>query len=68
MMEGFVDTDEKGLVRDLNSKALLNTDQQAYKEYKRNLEQKKTESERLNNLEKELQGIRNLLLQVLDKE
>lgn len=67
-MEGFVDTDEKGLVRDLNSKALLNTDQQAYKEYKRNLEQKKTESERLNNLEKELQGIRNLLLQVLDKE
>jgi uncharacterized protein YhaN len=68
MMEGFVDTDEKGLVRDLNSKALLCTNNKAYEEYKRNLEQKKTESERLNNLEKELQGIRNLLLQVLDKE
>ena len=68
MMKGYVDTDEKGLVRDLNSKALLCTNNKAYAEYKRNLEQKKTESERLNNLEKELQEIKNLLLQVLDKE
>ena len=62
-------------VRDINSKALLNTDKKALNEYliKRNVaklqkEEKEIMKTRLDNLEKDITEIKSLLLDLLTME
>lgn len=62
-------------VRDINSKALLNTDRKALNEYliKRNVaklqkEEKEIMKTRLDNLEKDITEIKSLLLDLLTME
>lgn len=67
-MQGYVETEQSGTIRDLNSKALLTTDQQKYYEYKKKLSKDK-EIERmgfqLNNLEQEMLDMKQILSQIL---
>ena len=67
-MQGYVKTEQKGVIRDLDSKALLTTDQQKYYEYKKKLSKDK-EIERmgfqLNNLEQEMLDMKQILSQIL---
>lgn len=67
----LVQTEDENLVRDVNSKALLNNNLNALREYKnkKNLVQalKKDESEtkqRLAKLETDMQDIKNLLIEI----
>jgi hypothetical protein len=67
-VQGYVETEQSGTIRDLNSKALLTTDQQKYYEYKKKLSKDK-EIERmafqLNNLEQEMLDMKQILSQIL---
>jgi hypothetical protein len=67
-VQGYVETEQSGTIRDLNSKALLTTDQQKYYEYKKKLSKDK-ETERmgfqLNNLEQEMLDMKQILSQIL---
>ena len=66
-MQGQVTTDN-GMVRDLDSKALLNVNKTGYKQYKQELELKQNEKKRIQNLESSVEEIKLLLQQLLNKE
>ena len=55
-------TDHPGLLRDINSKALINTDIAALNEYKN----KKKMAEDVDTLKKEIQELKQLMLLVVD--
>ncbi len=60
----------KEMLRELNSKAILNTDHEALRAYKdRVIQMKKTISyeDRINSIETQLEDIKKLLIQVLNK-
>jgi len=63
--------DHKKLVRDINSKAILNTDKAGLQEYyakrefiKKEQEEKMNTKERLAKIESEMQDIKNLLIEI----
>jgi hypothetical protein len=56
-----------GLIRDLESNAVINNDKSAYQNYIQMREQKLKEKERLDNLENEVGEIKSLLKQIIDK-
>ena len=56
-----------GLIRDLESNAVINNDKSAYQDYIQMREQKLKEKERLNILENEVGEIKSLLKQIIDK-
>ena len=63
--------DHKKLVRDINSKAILNTDKVGLQEYyakrefiKKEQEERMNTKERLAKIESEMQDIKNLLIEI----
>ena len=56
-----------GLIRDLESNAVINNDKSAYQNYIQMREQKLREKERLDNLENEVGEIKSLLQKLVDK-
>ena len=56
-----------GLVRDLESNAVINNDKTAYQNYIQLREQKLREKERLDKLENEVGEIKSLLQKLVDK-
>ena len=56
-----------GLIRDLESNAIVNNDTTAYQNYIKLREQKLKEQQRIENLENEVGEIKNLLNKILDK-
>lgn len=64
--------DHDNLIRDMNSKAILNTDRLALQEYhqkreliKKELSEKKESKERLDKIENDMAEIKNLLTQLV---
>lgn len=55
------------LVRDMESGAIINTDNAAYQNYILMRNQKLKEKERIDNLENEMSEIKSLLKQLVDK-
>ena len=56
-----------GLIRDLESNAVINNDKSAYQNYIQLREQKLREKERLDKLENEMGEIKSLLQKLVDK-
>jgi len=56
-----------GLIRDLESNAVINNDKSAYQNYVQLREQKLREKERLDKLENEVGEIKSLLQKLVDK-
>ena len=56
-----------GLIRDLETNAVINNDKSAYQNYIQLREQKLKEKERLDRLENEVGDIKSLLKQIIDK-
>lgn len=56
-----------GLIRDLESNAVINNDKSAYQNYVQMREQKLKEKERLDKLENEVGEIKSLLQKLVDK-
>lgn len=56
-----------GLIRDLESNAVINNDKSAYQNYIQMREQKLKEKERLDKLETEVGEIKSLLQKLVDK-
>lgn len=56
-----------GLIRDLESNAVINNDKSAYQNYIQMREQKLKEKERLDKLENEVGEIKSLLQKLVDK-
>jgi len=56
-----------GLIRDLESNAVINNDKSAYQNYIQLREQKLREKERLDKLENEVGEIKSLLQKLVDK-
>lgn len=56
-----------GLVRDLETNAIINNDKSAYQNYVQLREQKLKEKERLDKLENEVGEIKSLLQKLVDK-
>jgi len=56
-----------GLIRDLDTNAVINNDKTAYQNYIQLREQKLKEQQRIENLENEVGKIKNLLNKILDK-
>jgi len=56
-----------GLIRDLDTNAVINNDKTAYQNYIQLREQKLKEQQRIENLENEVGEIKNLLNKILDK-
>lgn len=56
-----------GLVRDLESNAVINNDKTAYQNYMQLKEQKLKEKQRLDRLETEVSEIKSLLQKLVDK-
>jgi len=56
-----------GLIRDLESNAVINNDKSAYQDYVQLREQKLREKERLDKLENEVGEIKSLLQKLVDK-
>ena len=63
------------LVRESDSKAIINTDKTAYRQYMKAMEQKRTQKHQLrdavreiNTLKCEMHEIKSLLLQLVDKK
>jgi len=56
-----------GLIRDLDTNAVINNDKTAYQNYVQLREQKLKEQQRIENLENEVGEIKNLLNKILDK-
>ena len=56
-----------GLIRDLDSTAVINNDKTAYQNYLQMREQKLKELERLDKLENEVGEIKSLLQKLVDK-
>jgi len=56
-----------GLIRDLESNAVINNDKSAYQNYVQLREQKLKEKERLDKLENEVGEIKSLLQKLVDK-
>lgn len=56
-----------GLVRDLETNAIINNDKSAYQNYIQLREQKLKEKERLDKLENEVGEIKSLLQKLVDK-
>jgi predicted ribosome quality control (RQC) complex YloA/Tae2 family protein len=56
-----------GLIRDLESNAVINNDKSAYQNYIQLREQKLKEKERLDKLENEVGEIKSLLQKLVDK-
>lgn len=69
-MKQYVKTDREGLVKDMESGAVLNVDYQGLKIYKQKKQKLATErhnSERLDSLEAQLSNINHLLQQLIEK-
>jgi hypothetical protein len=65
----------KELERDVNSKAIINTNRSAYETYMKSMEQRKKERDQLrdtvreiNSLKCEMHEIKSLLIQLMDKK
>lgn len=65
----------KGLERDMNSKAIINTNRSTYESYMKSMENKKIERDQLrdtvreiNTLKCEMHEIKSLLIQLMDKK
>ena len=65
----------KGLERDINSKAIINTNRSTYESYMKSMENKKLERDQLrdtvreiNTLKCEMHEIKSLLIQLMDKK
>ncbi len=65
----------KGLERDINSKAIINTNRSTYESYMKSMENKKIERDQLrdtvreiNTLKCEMHEIKSLLIQLMDKK
>jgi len=65
----------KGLERDMNSKAIINTNRSTYESYMKSMENKKLERDQLrdtvreiNTLKCEMHEIKSLLIQLMDKK
>jgi len=65
----------KGLERDMNSKAIINTNRSNYESYMKSMENKKIERDQLrdtvreiNTLKCEMHEIKSLLIQLMDKK
>ena len=56
-----------GLIRDLETNAIINNDKSAYQNYVQLREQKLKEKERLDKLENEVGEIKSLLQKLVDK-
>lgn len=56
-----------GLIRDLETNAIINNDKSAYQNYVQLREQKLREKERLDKLENEVGEIKSLLQKLVDK-
>ena len=56
-----------GLIRDLETNAIINSDKSAYQNYVQLREQKLREKERLDKLENEVGEIKSLLQKLVDK-
>jgi len=56
-----------GLIRDLETNAIINSDKSAYQSYIQLREQKLKEKERLDKLENEVGEIKSLLQKLVDK-
>lgn len=59
----MIQIENSSLIRDLNSKAILNTDKMAYNKYLREQEDK----QRINKLEKDVNEIKGMLELILSK-
>jgi len=71
MSQNLVQVEDTSFVRDIHSKAILNTDINGLNEYrmkreisKRQQEEKKQDKQRLDKLEQDMQDIKQLLLQI----
>tara|TARA_B100000035_G_scaffold173739_1_gene148225 strand:+ start:1853 stop:2077 length:225 start_codon:yes stop_codon:yes gene_type:complete len=65
----------KGLERDVNSKAIINTNRSTYESYMKSMESRKKERDQLrdtvreiNTLKCEMHEIKSLLIQLMDKK
>ena len=65
----------KGLERDVNSKAIINTNRSTYESYMKSMENRKKERDQLrdtvreiNTLKCEMHEIKSLLIQLMDKK
>ena len=65
----------KGLERDMNSKAIINTNRSTYESYMKSMENKKLERDQLrdtvreiNTLKCEMHEIKSLLMQLMDRK
>ena len=65
----------KGLERDMNSKAIINTNRSTYESYMKSMENKKIERDQLrdtvreiNTLKCEMHEIKSLLMQLMDRK
>lgn len=74
-MTDYVEIKNTEFIRDMNSKAVINTDVDGLRRYhqerKRLLEQKKlqrTSEEKIEKLEKDIEEIKSLLYKILSKE
>jgi len=56
-----------GLVRDLNTNAIINNDKTAYQNYVRLKEEKLKEKDRIDNLENEIKEVKSLLKELINK-
>ena len=71
MSQNLVQVEDTSFVRDIHSKAILNTDINGLNEYrmkreisKRQQEEKQQDKQRLDKLEQDMQDIKQLLLQI----
>jgi hypothetical protein len=56
-----------GLVRDLNTNAVINNDRTAYQNYIKLKEEKLKEKDRIDNLENEIKEVKSLLKELINK-
>ena len=55
-----------GLVRDMNTGAIINTDSSGYAQYKKMKQRRQTEREELDTLKKDIDEIKSLLKELLN--
>lgn len=63
-----VKTEIEGIYRDMNNGALLNKDNNALEAYKKRKNRQSEQENKINKLESELSEIKNLLLQLVEKD
>ena len=63
-----VDIDNKKLQRDINSKAILNTNMNALENYKRARKQKQEEMEDINNMKNEIAELKEMVKTLIGKQ